>query len=98
MARKKIEPDEAVSVVLSPRDRELIVDHTFADPEYAERLRPGAGGRLRGDFTLEDIDDLMGYVAAEANHSKSQKLRKELDNLWERLQAVMDAHDDGGFG
>jgi hypothetical protein len=85
----------SVPVLLSRRDRDLIVDHTFADPEYIERLQPIKDGRLRGKYTLDDLDDLMGFVAAEANHCKSNKLEKELDDLWGRLQAVMEAYDDG---
>ncbi len=91
---RKISHGAPVPVVLSRRDRELIVDHTFADAGYAERLRPMKDGRLRGMYTLDDLDDLMGFVAAEANHCKSKKLKKELDDLWGRLQAVMEAYDD----
>jgi hypothetical protein len=30
-------------------------------------------------------NDLLGYIAAEANHTKSKKLQKELDALYDRL-------------
>jgi len=96
MRRKKIEPDTAVPVTLTLRDKELIEDHTFTDTEYVKRLKPGGRGKLRGNFTLEDLDDLTGYVAAEANHSKDKELKKELDGLWERLTKVMESYDDGG--
>ena len=46
-------------------------------------------------YTLEDLDELLGYVAAEANHSKSKKLQAELDALYDRLQTEMESYDDG---
>lgn len=66
-------------------EQELITEHTFADPEYARRRRKVANGRVRGSFTLNDLDDLMGYVAAEANHLKDKKLQRELDALQDSL-------------
>ena len=96
--RKRIAYGEAVEVVFSPVDAELVREHTFADPEYLRRFRatPGSGGRLVGKFSLDDLDDLLGYVAAEANHTKSKKLQKQLDSLYDRLKRVMDSYDDGG--
>jgi len=96
MQRKRIANREAVEVSFSARDAELVRDHTFADPEYVQRLKPGSGGRLVGKFTLDDLDDLLGYIAAEANHAKSKKLQKELDGLYDRLQRMMNSYDDGG--
>ena len=34
-------------------------------------------------------------MAAEANHSKSKPLQKELDTLYEHLQEEMESYDDG---
>jgi hypothetical protein len=46
-------------------------------------------------FSLDDLDALLGHVAAEANHCKSKSLRKELDALFARLQDEMEFYDDG---
>jgi hypothetical protein len=46
-------------------------------------------------YTLDDLDELLGHVAAEANHSKSKKLGKELDALYARLHETMQSYDDG---
>jgi hypothetical protein len=45
-------------------------------------------------FTLDDLGELMGYVAAEANHAKDKKLQKELDRLFERMQKVLESYTD----
>jgi hypothetical protein len=93
--RKRIAYGEKIEVSFSARDAELVRDHTLADPEYVERLKPSPGGCLVGKFTLDDLDDLLGYIAAEANHAKSKRLQKELDGLYGRLQSLMNAYDDG---
>jgi len=44
MKRRKIQPGEKLTVRMIERDRTLLLEHTFGDPEYAERLRPASGG------------------------------------------------------
>jgi len=41
---------------------------------------------------LDDLDELAGFVAAEANHAKDKKLQKELDQLCDRIQATLDGY------
>ncbi len=40
------------------------------------------------------LDELGGFVAAEANHTKDKKLRKELDHLFDRIQTTLDSYTD----
>ena len=94
---RRIKPGEKVAVAFTARERQLVMDHTFAGPEVSEPLegvRP-RGGKYTVRYTLDDLDDLLGYVAAEANHSKSKSLQKELDTLYERLREEMESYDDG---
>jgi hypothetical protein len=46
-------------------------------------------------FTLDELDYLIGFIAAEANHTRDRKLRNALDRLYERLATIMEAYDDG---
>jgi hypothetical protein len=46
-------------------------------------------------YTLDDLDELLGFVAAEANHSTDKKLRKELEALYARVRHEMESYDDG---
>src|SRR5437870_3904018 len=70
--RKRIPPGGRIGLELNARERDLILNHTFADDDRANRFRvvrredeqPVYG------FTLDDLDELAGYVAAEANHAK----------------------------
>ncbi len=53
------------------------------------------GGKLVVKLTLDDLEEIIGYIAAEANHTDDKKLQKELDHLYERLQTTMESYDDG---
>ena len=81
---------ELIAVILSQRERDLIADHTLADSEYSNRFKTTEkkGTTLTAHFTADELDDLLGYVAAEANHSKSKKIEKELDKLYSKLQEL----------
>src|ERR1019366_8414424 len=87
-SRKRIRPDEKVPLDLNDRERELILQHTFADDRLTHQLRivPSAGESAAYRFTLGELDDLAGYVAAEANHAKVKKLKKQLAALFNRIQ------------
>ena len=81
--RKHIAVGEKVPLELTERERDLIINHTFADNNLTNRLRvvPSPGRRPFYRFTLDDLDELAGYLAAEANHAKFKKLEKELRQL-----------------
>jgi hypothetical protein len=94
--RERIRPDEKVPLELSDRERELIMGHTFADEELTNPLRvvPKAGEPPVFRFTLDDWEELSGFVAFEANHTKDKKLGKELDHLFGRIEDVLDSYAD----
>jgi hypothetical protein len=88
--RKRIAADEKVALELSDRERDLIMKHAFAGDELTDRLRilPRPGEPPAYRFTLDELDELAGYVAAEANHSKVKKLEEELRRLYARFSAT----------
>ena len=45
-------------------------------------------------MTLDEIDDLSGYVAAEANHCADKKRQKKLDTVFEKAQDLLDRYTD----
>lgn len=76
-----------IAVTVTERERELLRDETFAEPEYADRFR-GSGRDCVARFTASELDDVLGHVAAAANHARRNKLRGELDALYRRLEAL----------
>ena len=94
--RTRIRPDEMVPLTLNDRERELILQHTFAGDELTARLRivPQSGETAIYAFNLDDLDDLAGYVAAEANHAKDKKMQKRLQALYDRIATLRESYTD----
>jgi hypothetical protein len=94
--RQTVRPGEKVPLKLSNRECKLILEHTFADDDLTAPLRvvPASSKTSVYCFMLDDLEELMGYVAAEANHAKDKKLQRELDRLFERMQAVLESYTD----
>lgn len=79
--------------------RALIREHTFAGPDLTERLDAVSleGTKLNARYTLDDLEDLLGFVAAEANRSEDKRFRNELDHLYDLIRKTMDRYDDGNW-
>ena len=75
------------------RERDLIRDETFCDPEF-DKFAVVEGKGIRVDMSLDDIEEIQGYIAAEANHTENKKLQKELDRVFGKLQVFLDSYDD----
>src|SRR5438067_6179459 len=93
-SRRPIRPDQELPLELSDRERELILQHAFADEALLGRLRvaPTPNQRAVFHFTLDDLDDLAECVGAEANHAKDKKLQKEWDRIYARIGDVLDSY------
>ena len=78
------------------QERDLILGHTLAGSELTDRLRIAEirGRYLIVKYTTEDLDELIGYIAAEASHTKNKKIQKQLDRLFDRLILVLDFEND----
>lgn len=46
-------------------------------------------------FTGEELEDLAGYVAAEANHTKSKSKGKSLDLLSDKIEDLLEGTEYG---
>ena len=94
--RIRILPDETVPLELSARERELILQRISTAEELVAPLRAAhqSGHCPIFRFTLDDLDELGGCVAAEANHAKDRHLREELLLLFVRIQTTLDGYTD----
>jgi hypothetical protein len=90
-----VKPDETVRLELNQRERDLIISHTFADDSLTDRLRWTPPGRHPVfHFTLDDLDQLVGSIAAAANHAKNKVLQEQLDQLCDRIASVLSEYTD----
>lgn len=96
MIRKHIKPATRLAVRLSARERDLVVERAFLDPAIETQLRQAApvGSKLVVNLNLDDIDDLLGCIAAEANHCDDHKVQRVLDAVCDRLSNVLEGFTD----
>ena len=78
---------------LTLRERDIIRDKRFCNPDFA-RFAVVDGKEIRVELSLDDIEEIQGYIAAEANHTENKKLQKELDRLFDKLQVYLETYDD----
>ncbi|MBN1364070.1 MAG: hypothetical protein JW976_04610 [Syntrophaceae bacterium] len=80
-----------VEIKFTPEERDLIIDHTFAGPDLTKRLQIAEikGKYLITKYSIYDLEDLIGYIAAEANHTDDKKNGKKLDSMFERLSRIL---------
>jgi len=89
---KRILSGTKLPVRLSTAERRLVREHTFYDPTFCDG--PPDQGAVVVEMDLDTIEDLQGYVAAEANHTSDPKLEQALDRLFAKLQGFLDRYSD----
>ena len=88
-----IEPDEVLKPILfTPAERDLLLGLNDIDPEIENRFRLAVlkGDKLVVQLNAYDLDELLGSIAAVANHADDGKLRKMMDELFVRVSDVLD--------
>ena len=83
-----------IEIKFTPQERDLIIGHTFADPGLTKRLKIAEikGKHLIAKYSIHDLDDLLGFIAAEANHTVDKKLEKKLDKLFDKLTRIIEKY------
>jgi hypothetical protein len=91
--KKRIPYGTKLPVKLTLQERDLIRNETLCNPDFA-RFAVIEGKGVILNLSLDDIEEIQGYIAAEANHTKNKKLQKELDRIFDKLQVYLDTYDD----
>jgi hypothetical protein len=92
--KQQIRSGEKVPFKLTATERKLVLEDLIClDDEYRQIVRDTPAGKPLM-LTLDDLEDLSGYIAAEANHCDDSKKRKKLDTVFEKIQGVMDRYTD----
>ena len=92
MDRKHIKPDALVGLKLTAAERKLLLTAVASlDPGYAKVVQETPAAQPV-KLTLDQWEDLGGYVAREANHTKDRKLQAKLDALFTKVQRLLGSH------
>jgi len=69
--------------------------HTFAEPELLRLLDDGTTGGTADvsvQLTLDDLEEQIGFVCFEANHTEDRNLQRRLDEVSNYLQSIVDSY------
>jgi len=83
-------PNHESAIYLTSAEIELIRSHTFY-PESQRLIGITINGKVKLHLSLEEIEELQGYVAAEANHAEDPKIQKGLDKIHEKLESYLES-------
>ena len=93
-AKKQIQPGEKVPLKLTATERKVVLDDLMClDDNYEQILRETPTGKPLM-MTLDDLENLAGYIAAEANHTEDKKLARKLDKVFDKCQKLLDTYTD----
>jgi hypothetical protein len=84
--------DEKVPLLLTAAERTLLIERVTMLPQESEDAIRAAPEGEPVLLTLDELDDLIGFVAAEANHTQDTKLEKALDRVFAKIEKVMDKY------
>ena len=75
-------------------ERDLLLNVLSIEPEIEDILKLALvkNDTIRVDIEADDLELLLGAIAADANHAPNKKLEKELDALFDRLNNILDSH------
>ena len=93
MKQTRIHPGQSIGLPLTSAERKLLED-LILDDELIERIRNADPDKPEVPFTLDELDLLAGFVAAEANHTSGKKEQKALDAIFERITELLDRYTD----
>ena len=92
--KRRIRPGEKVGLKLTQAQRGLLLESLLLIPrEVEEAIRSTPSGEPLM-FTLDELDDLAGHVAAAANHAEGKTLRDKLDRHLQEDRGLLDTHTD----
>lgn len=88
--------ENRIKIKLTTEERALIINKTFADPGLLEPLEKG---QVKDDlitvyYAPLDLEELLGFIAAEANHTEDKVLEETLDSLHDKLEDILDAYEE----
>ncbi len=92
--QKIIAAGETIGLKLSAAERKLIVDCLYVmDSRLQERIRQ-APKNQDVPLTLDELEDLHGNLAFDANHTDDKKHERALDKILRKIERMLDFYSD----
>ncbi|MFH1985045.1 MAG: hypothetical protein ABIL58_24680 [Pseudomonadota bacterium] len=80
-----------VVIKFSVQERELLFSLMHADPGLTERLRTAdmKNNLISASYTVEELEDLLDAIAAEANYTPDEQVQKQLDRIADKIEEIL---------
>ena len=79
----------SIKLKLNQEEIELLRNSIVLGFDIEDKLRCTIAGKREFTFTHEELEELAGYVAGEANHAEDRGQRDMLDCLWDRIECCL---------
>ncbi len=75
-------------------ERNIILSNTFSGPDLTNRLKVVAevSDTITVFYTSNELEELIRYIAAEANHTEDKETKNFLDDIFGSLDDLLDSH------
>lgn len=94
MPQQPIRPGETVPLKLTTAERKLVLEDLLCLDKQYEAIIRNTPADKPVMMCLSDLEDLGGYIAAEANHCDSARKQNKLDAIFEKIQALLGKYTD----
>ena len=85
MIDSSISPVEKIKICLSLNEWDLLITETFIDNDLtASVVTDGKNKQI--SWSVDDIEDVIGYIAEAANHVKNKLIVKKLIKLLDKIE------------
>jgi len=82
-------PDDKFRVGLSTAEWSLLLDETFIDDDLTNSV-VSDGNKKYINWSMDDLDCVIGYIAEAANHIDNKKIVNRLEKLLDKLEKIED--------
>ena len=94
MSKKHIQSDDRIGLKLTQAERSLLLEGLTLLPSVFEDAVKATPANKPVMLTLDDLDELGGYVAAEVNRTEDKRKGKKLDAIFQKIQKLLGTHSD----
>ena len=85
----------SLNLFLTAAERKMLCESLVIPDNYLDRMRLVAADGPGTEFSPDDLEYFMGFVAAEANHAKNRKRQRALDVVFEKMQQLLERAAEG---
>jgi hypothetical protein len=94
--KRLIKQGQKILVRFSLRERDLICEHVFAEPDLTDRLKLTLleKDKIVVKYSLDELNGLLESISAKANHALDAGLEKELDRIFDHIILICNSYTE----